>query len=187
MESLAPWAGRFQSTHPARGATAGFGRGRYSPAISIHAPREGCDGVDKPYNRHCGHFNPRTPRGVRRKTDEEYYTELEFQSTHPARGATTWLLVLDRAGTIFQSTHPARGATRRRWWRGRTAPPISIHAPREGCDAPRLPGRKVSDDFNPRTPRGVRRGSPTICKLFWHFNPRTPRGVRRKERRRFSH
>ena len=59
---------------------------------------------------------------------------LVFQSTHPARGATT---AGSRRGThqsLFQSTHPARGAT----------PPL--------CIPPEL---KIN--FNPRTPRGVRR------------------------------
>ena len=57
---------------------------------------------------------------------------------------------------------------------------ISIHAPREGCDisAPYL--STSSMDFNPRTPRGVRRllrdGGSTQHQH--NFNPRTPRGVR---------
>ena len=33
---------------------------------------------------------------------------------------------------------------------------ISIHAPREGCDGRRPDRRPSSPDFNPRTPRGVR-------------------------------
>ena len=36
-------AERFQSTHPARGATGDHRDGRRAGAISIHAPREGCD------------------------------------------------------------------------------------------------------------------------------------------------
>ena len=56
----------FQSTHPVRGATE---PGREQDAlrrISIHAPREGCDGVDYGADR-IVHL---------------------FQSTHPVRGAT---------------------------------------------------------------------------------------------------
>ena len=111
------------------------------------------------------------------------------------------ILAVDVPREVFQSTHPARGATER----GRAlsvAVGISIHAPREGCD-PRMvrsasqlslfqsthpargatrpprsggPGRS---DFNPRTPRGVRRAAPgcnSCCSV--NFNPRTPRGVR---------
>ena len=125
----------FQSTHPARGATPHVGQRPVQQAISIHAPREGCDrlylmALFGTYNN----FNPRTPRGVRR----------------PRR--------------MVQNRHGA----------------ISIHAPREGCDV--QIGRRAQDDakhFNPRTPRGVR---PLIMDAFIanaNFNPRTPRGVRR--------
>ena len=106
----------FQSTHPARGATPrgpawmDFGRFDFNPrtprgvrrgaerldgaisAISIHAPREGCDpsaqiyielpsgisihapregcdaGTGDGHGGEAGHFNPRTPRGVRQQT-----------------------------------------------------------------------------------------------------------------------
>ena len=169
---------RFQSTHPARGATRDrFDHGSTPLVISIHAPREGCD-----YN--IGHglkldkisihapregcdiegglslalefnFNPRTPRGVRREDALSELVGKRFQSTHPARGAT-------REGALcrwrwgFQSTHPARGATRL----------ASL-------------SRSMQNHFNPRTPRGVRRASPTpiTCGVI-DFNPRTPRGVR---------
>ena len=78
----------FQSTHPARGATRRRRAPREEEGISIHAPREGCDG-------------------------RLWYTidVVEgFQSTHPARGAT--ISMYGHGGMwIFQSTHPARGAT----------------------------------------------------------------------------
>ena len=57
--------------------------------ISIHAPREGCDA---------------TRARIQAVIDE-------FQSTHPARGATVALLL------------------------GKRIRAISIHAPREGCDS----------------------------------------------------
>ena len=55
----------FQSTLPARGATAGQQRRHPYRAISIHAPREGSDRDSyRPY--YCGaYFNPRSPRGER--------------------------------------------------------------------------------------------------------------------------
>ena len=57
---------------------------------------------------------------------------LEFQSTHPVRGATS-LPVRSRAALLFQSTHPVRGATGQHRTQS-LARYISIHAPREGCD-----------------------------------------------------
>ena len=147
---------KFQSTHPARGAT--------KPGGHLYW-RE-------------SYFNPRTPRGVRRcpgpplqrrspgfqsthpargATRSGFLTPTvdQFQSTHPARGAT--FRCLDKKPLFgFQSTHPARGATRRyvctnEGWRFQSTHPargatsghvahlrldaiISIHAPREGCD-----------------------------------------------------
>ena len=103
---------------------------------------------------------------------------MEFQSTHPARGATC---------TTLQAFCKAS---------------ISIHAPREGCDIGHLLRERDIADFNPRTPRGVRRmmvifNSPLISISIHapregcdhgcmaarltdkqNFNPRTPRGVR---------
>ena len=56
----------------------------------------------------------------------------------------------------FQSTHPVWGATSR-WSCRFCAPPISIHAPRVGCDTPPgRPARPWTCNFNPRTPCGVR-------------------------------
>ena len=50
MDGLYTLAARqFQSTHPARGATAVLERlQKQKEAISIHAPREGCDWVKAP-------------------------------------------------------------------------------------------------------------------------------------------
>ena len=125
-------------------------------SISIHAPREGVRPLADRKKEEQAYFNPRTPRGVRpggwvwcspRRA--------EFQSTHPARGATTRTSTA-QANVRFQSTHPARGATAHKrdharrilYFNPRTprgvrltlptarAPQntISIHAPREGCD-----------------------------------------------------
>ena len=217
-----------------------------SNSISIHAPREGCD--ERPCctsetGRH--YFNPRTPRGVRHLLAEGQSAILEFQSTHPARGATRWCCWWRSSAPQFQSTHPARGATTGMPWRSsmerfqsthpargataafrwRNSPPgnfnprtprgvrpvartqrpgpnvfqsthpargatlrnldvdllqgISIHAPREGCDQRAGASQTNGNDFNPRTPRGVRPVSASSIRPERNFNPRTPRGVRR--------
>ena len=105
----------------------------YGKHISIHAPREGGD------------------LALRYKA-----TTSSFQSTPPARGATSWppgcWLPL-----TFQSTPPARGATN-------DSPDvsgryeISIHAPCEGGDSQISTMCWHSADFNPRPPRGGRPG-----------------------------
>ena len=57
----------FQFTHPGRGATPTIGMLRLDDAVSIHAPREGCD--NDGYLTHIGRYT--------------------FQFTHPGRGATS--------------------------------------------------------------------------------------------------
>ena len=166
----------FQSTHPLRGATnveflspredgisihaplAGCdGQMRPDPArigISIHAPLAGCDtarlenGMTEGISIHaplagcdefqlcryaCVHnFNPRTPCGVRPLRVSVEQPLRVFQSTHPLRGATQW-----------EMPNEAN-------WN------ISIHAPLAGCDKGNHPYTAHYQDFNPRTPCGVR-------------------------------
>ena len=139
--------------------------------VSIHAPRAGCDlsSNSTRWKRLC--FNPRTPGGVRRRCKSALRCALRFnprtppgvrllqygrigchrpfQSTHPARGATTscwaWMQVFK-----FQSTHPARGATHLQ------------------------SGEHRIFSFNPRTPPGVRHGmtgSELTMELFQSTHP----------------
>ena len=56
----------------------------------------------------------------------------------------------------FQSTHPVRGATRPQKCRPSGTKIISIHAPRAGCDCIYVGLRDWMNNFNPRTPCGVR-------------------------------
>ena len=124
---------RFQSTHPLRGATrlcmvygmptwisihappAGCDKKILSRwihlFISIHAPPAGCDLCVAQFGNLAQNFNPRTPCGVRRLSDCINKTILVFQSTHPLRGATFYIVRI----------------------RGKI-PLISIHAPPAGCD-----------------------------------------------------
>ena len=78
-----------------------------------------------------------------------------FQSTHPARGATSPRTPGEAQLSSFQSTHPAWGATAGAD-AGHQHGGISIHAPREGCDCPTSRTTSLMLYFNPRTPRGVR-------------------------------
>ena len=81
-----------------------------SSLISIHAPREGGDNI-----------NASAP-----------YTAGEFQSTPPARGATSAMASMSEP-PIFQST-PPRGGRRVGFAPVGGQLPISIHAPCEGGD-----------------------------------------------------
>ena len=79
---------------------------------------------------------------------------------------------------IFQSTQPKRAATRR--LRPLRVPVgISIHAAQEGCDREAPRPQAAREDFNPRSPRGLRHPSnqPALAGIAY-FNPRSPRGLR---------
>ena len=103
---------RFQSTPPARGATACKAALERSGVISIHAPREGGDSA---LNTICA------PCRI-------------FQSTPPARGATakTASVLSKQIISIHAPREGGDTTCRLSWWASWT---ISIHAPREGGDA----------------------------------------------------
>ena len=151
----------------------------------------------QPYN-----FNPRTPCGVRRGAIMAYYNPYIFQSTHPVRGATTYLQNQSYNHILqFQSTHPVRGATIALIYDFSSAT-ISIHAPRAGCDAdcrlldssyrisihaPRagcdaLVGAHLFQQFiSIHAPRAGCDVTVQLAHLdFYNFNPRTPCGVRHR-------
>jgi len=123
--------------------------------VSIHAPRAGCDfGVTSRFTTRA-RFNPRTPRGVRPSTRPSSAIDSSCFNPRTPRGVRQVASSSGNGEHLFQSTHPARGATTRSGTVSCTAP-VSIHAPRAGCD-PRRRGRScVGRRFNPRTPRGVR-------------------------------
>ena len=92
----------------------------------------------------------------------------QFLSTLPARGATALGLNFGPCFRQFLSTLPARGATGRRAGL-LPAPPISIHAPREGSDGCSRLLLPRPTDFYPRSPRGERPGRPPSapgCRRF---------------------
>ena len=146
-------------------------------AISIHAPRTGSDAPPSrakrrgfyfnprsphgerrpPPVRYCAgrYFNPRSPHGERPDPNDIYTLEEAFQSTLPARGATSRREVTRFGKGRFQSTLPARGAT---WWT------ITLtHTTRFQSTLPA---------------RGATRESPAHGAGLHYFNPRSPHGER---------
>ena len=105
---------RFQSTHPARGATNKIINVRQSLKISIHAPRERCDLFA------CSRAS----------------SLLIFQSTHPARGATLHVFPPSRDTAI--SIHAPRERCDLMGHANVLITTISIHAPRERCDEDKI-------------------------------------------------
>ena len=119
--------------------------------ISIHAPREGGDGVPDRRKQGANNFNPRPPRRGRPFPTRTNGVVCRFQSTPPAKGAT--MFSTGRAITFL----------------------ISIHAPREGGDAGGNVFSTAHFYFNPRPPRRGRPSFEQSENAKSHFNPRPPR------------
>src|ERR1039458_8304859 len=117
----------FQSTPPARAATRALHPYCQCAYVSIHAAREGGDICLACGARDKQSFNPRRPRG-RRRCDN----------------------VGGSGGSVFQSTPPARAATSV-WHAERETSRVSIHAAREGGDAATMLEAPVVACFNPRS------------------------------------
>ena len=105
------------------------------PAVSIHAPRTGRDDA----HPHHGHrrddrFNPRAPHGARLSEVPQRSIPTMFQSTRPARGATSHL-PSKAAHSVVVSIHaPRTGRDNAHTRLVRHAVVVSIHAPRTGRD-----------------------------------------------------
>ena len=105
--------------------------------------------------RHCGnYFNPRSPRGLRQPSTEFYRFVGSFQSTQPKRAATADVQ------------------------RAQVTANISIHAARVGCDNRANSAEAEKDNFNPRSPSGLRLYTGIGINYHKHFNPRSPSGLR---------
>ena len=164
--------GLFQSALPARGATPVRGGRRPVLHVSIRAPRAGSDtSARRPASR-SSCFNPRSPRGERRRSSSRHPAVSGFNPRSPRgeRPRQRWTVL---PSMMFQSALPARGATRcgRRGGRARW---VSIRAPRAGSDLPapiRFGSRR---SFNPRSPRGERRGGPNGLQASIWFQSALP-------------
>ena len=158
LPSKPPFPLLFQSTLPARGATAwtqncrwpanfnprslhGERRRRtrpegFCPRISIHAPCTGSDERRRPRPTRTLNFNPRSLHGERRARGCPCSKRPRFQSTLPARGATP-LSEQERLAQDISIHAPCTGSDESvRAFRLRNRG-ISIHAPCTGSDPAR--------------------------------------------------
>ena len=148
---------QFQSTLPARGATAVERFYALSPAFQSTLPARGATFRASRGTSEVGNFNPRSPHGER----------LGGCSTTKSRGL------------LFQSTLPARGATPESGKRVRTIR-ISIHAPRTGSDIRDSRSTGERSPFQSTLPaRGATTRWSGFMRCHQHFNPRSPHGERR--------
>ena len=126
-----------------------------------------------------GRFQSTHP--LRDATEKEITVKAEngFQSTHPLRDATMPQLADATSLLIFQSTHPLRDATTHiNNKRVKLIRFQSTHPLRDATCMLYLISM-FQNDFNPRTPYGMRPVQKAQRKnLSLNFNPRTPYGMR---------
>ena len=159
---------RFQFTHPGKGATFVCRAWKVLSRFQFTHPGKGATGslsvsssVDTSFNSRTlgrvrprtlptgsptGSFNSRTLGRVRRSFRSDGRVLIEFQFTHPGKGATSRTHVASPHHPPFQFTHPGKGATL----------PLSVVSP---CVA----------RFNSRTLGRVRRASRSIFPLSMRF------------------
>ena len=142
----------------------------------------GCDSNHCPRCLRCRNFNPRTPYGVRLVDCAPPFAPSSFQSTHPVWGATYDFLCGTGISFYFNPRTPY--GVRPKLWQGfQRRKPISIHAPRMGCDAIMQLSIVLPLHFNPRTPYGVRPPVLNAVPTFDEFQSTHPVwGATRAER-----
>ena len=168
----------FQSTLPARGATNAKRHPQEQIDISIHAPRTGSDSLDFDFCRTRTEFQSTLPaRGATK--ERSFPMRMKPISIHAPRTGSDGVFDLLFAHAVFQSTLPARGATRRIMPGGGTNF-ISIHAPRTGSDArggnKSVPRRGFQSTLPARGATAGYSAAPSSKRT--HFNPRSPHGER---------
>ena len=106
---------RFQSTPPARGATfIVIVDGQAAVSISIHAPREGGDSVSCSGLRGGSNFNPRPPRGGRRRPGASLWAQGKISIHAPREGgdskdAQFYLRIFDKQVELLRFLGIIRG------------------------------------------------------------------------------
>ena len=126
--------GRFQSTHPLRGATSSAQQNSiFICSFQSTHPLRGATHLLVGARLALKNFNPRTPCGVRLPSFPITYFLQTFQSTHPLRGATKVARALAVHVDYFNPRTPC-GVRRCSQKKSGAAERISIHAPLAGCD-----------------------------------------------------
>ena len=176
-----PCPGSISIHAPREGCDGSAPTGRPRPApISIHAPREGCDSswlLSRasfiPY------FNPRTPRGVRLLGGVDHLMEDLISIHAPREGCDHRRRLRLRPQAAISIHAPREGCDGICEFLGVAWRDISIHAPREGCDSERTILIFFCYLFQSTHPaRGATVAPDAGGTGHQHFNPRTPRGVR---------
>ena len=144
----------FQSTQPKRAATKNQTSRGSTDVISIHAAQEGCDLALSASLLNSTKFQSTQPKRAATLPNKKAPTIKVFQSTQPKRAATYVLLSLLSSCKI--SIHAAQEGCDFDGDVGALPSIISIHAAQEGCDYIAQTHIRYGENFNPRSPRGLR-------------------------------
>ena len=127
---------------------------------------------------YINNFNPRTHRGVRPCSVSFIKSIIKISIHAPIVGCDSKWRICNRYSARFQSTHPSWGATIESLT-GLSIIRISIHAPIVGCDPRNWESLSTDTRFQSTHPSW---GATCWEKYkhwgLWNFNPRTHRGVR---------
>ena len=164
------------------GATLNTSSDRTARAVSIHAPRVGCDSASSTdtINQHVSIHAPRV--GCDGQIITRAGFRSKFQFTHPVWGATPARLADYARTDCFNSRTPC-GVRRSKGGETPTRATFQFTHPVWGATHTHLRRLKSNSRFNSRTPCGVRRRTSANYRRYYSFNSRTPCGVRPNLRR----
>ena len=144
------------------------------PVISIHAPREGSDSCQLRSPDHPIDFNPRSPRGERQ--DYFFHPSLHpYFNPRSPRGERRYICTHHHPNRIFQSTLPARGATSGSAAPGKHQPDFNPRSPRGERPINSTFLCILFCDFNPRSPRGERPADQQLQENINQISIHAPR------------
>ena len=124
------WRSRFQSTRPARGATTGQGRDDTTEnRFQSTRPARGATSQSLHRRRRRTSFNPRAPHGARHRASDSPGEQRQVSIHAPRTGRDTPVRGRGAHRGLFQSTRPARGATSGRCQASRAEPGFNPRAP----------------------------------------------------------
>ena len=152
-------------------------------SISIHAPRTGSDRFRTLYRNllMISIHAPRTGSDARLAVLSDM---MEISIHAPRTGSDAFLLMLHAHIAQFQSTLPARGATSWDYISEAYGAYISIHAPRTGSDAYGNDNTEGGKVFQSTLPARGATLSGWTYGAGRYFNPRSPHGERPAASRR---
>ena len=150
--------------------------------ISIHAPRTGSDPRLRNLRTCPSYFNPRSPHGERLPAPLRICSVLRISIHAPRTGSDAIGGRGSNRNASFQSTLPARGATTHGSGRAAALAAFQSTLPARGATSEPTVVEKCVQNFNPRSPHGERPSAAAVHASDGRFQSTLPaRGATAKE------